>query len=299
MTTDVLIGVTLPQFTDDPEVFVDGARRAEDGGLDSVWIFDHLWPLSGGKERPIIECWTALAWVAASTARVGVGTLVTRSSLRHPAVLAKEAATVSAIAPGRVTLVIGSGDDASRPENEAFGIPYYAEEERVAQLASTVGCVRDYLRGEPFDRSDDFVAISSLPPSPVGERPPPVWVGGRAGDTLEVAGRLADGWNGWGGGPVRYAQDAVEVADAAEGRPLELSWGGVGILARDDTLAFEKLGDRNPKRYLVGGPETVGRRLLRFVEAGARHLMITLPDAADPEMYELVAGPIRDVVRRG
>ena len=59
----VAIGVTLPQFTGDPERFLDGVRRAEELGFDSVWVFDHLWPLGGNRERPILECWTALSYL--------------------------------------------------------------------------------------------------------------------------------------------------------------------------------------------------------------------------------------------
>src|ERR671915_1147412 len=121
MTTP-LLGATLPQFTDDGHAFVEAAQRAESLGLDSVWLFDHMWPLTGGKTRPVIESWTALAHLAAATSRITVGTLVTRSTLRHPLLLAKMAATVGAIAPGRVIVGIGSGDEQSRNENEAFGL---------------------------------------------------------------------------------------------------------------------------------------------------------------------------------
>ena len=72
----VKLGVTLPQFTDDPAVVVDGAHRAREAGLDSVFVFDHLWPLTGGKERPLFESWTTLAHVASVTDTMDIGTLV-------------------------------------------------------------------------------------------------------------------------------------------------------------------------------------------------------------------------------
>ncbi|MBW3594847.1 MAG: LLM class flavin-dependent oxidoreductase [Actinobacteria bacterium] len=291
--TDVLLGTTLPQFTDDPDRFVEGAQRAEALGLDSVWLFDHLWPLSGGKERPIIECWTALGYLAAETSSIRIGTLVTRSSLRHPAVVAKMAATIGEIAPGRVTITIGSGDEMSRDENEAYGIPYYAEDDRVGQLVSTVRCVRECLHEDLVTFEDDYVSLRELPPSPQPDPVPKLWVGGRSDDVLEVAGTVADGWNGWGGGSERFAEDAATVVGYAGPRPIELSWGGLVMLGRDDDAAATKMGERNPKAWIVGGPATVADRLRRFVDGGARHLIVTLPDPWRDGVYELLAEEVK------
>jgi alkanesulfonate monooxygenase SsuD/methylene tetrahydromethanopterin reductase-like flavin-dependent oxidoreductase (luciferase family) len=293
MSTKLSLGVTLPQFTSDASAFEDGAARAEALGLDSLWAFDHLWPLSGGPERPIFEGWTSLLWLAAST-NVTVGTLVSRSSLRHPALLAKMAATAADIAPGRVTIAIGSGDHLSRAENEAFGIPYYAADRRIGQLESTVAVVRAYLAESRISMHDDFSSITDLPSSPTGSVPR-VWVGGRSDDTLDLAARFGDGWNAWGGSPERYAQDALRVTEMSQAydRDVELTWAGTIYLAADDDAALAKLGDKDPSKFVVGGPETVGRALQRFVDAGARHLIASFPDAQDPSVYELFAGPVR------
>ena len=284
--SDVLVGATLPQFTDDPDRFIEGAKRAEALGLDSIWLFDHLWPLTGGKQRPIFECWTALAWLAAETSSIHIGTLVTRSSLRHPALVAKMAATVGEIAPGRLTVTIGSGDDLSRGENEAFGIPYYAEDDRVDQLVSTVRCVHHCLHEDGVSIDDDFVTLRDLSTSPTPDPVPKLWVGGRSDDVLEVAGALADGWNGWGGSPTRFAQDAATVTGLAGDRPIEFSWAGLVMLGSDDDAAEEKMGERDRKGWLVGGPETVAGRLGEIVDAGARHVIATFPDPWRPGVYE-------------
>jgi alkanesulfonate monooxygenase SsuD/methylene tetrahydromethanopterin reductase-like flavin-dependent oxidoreductase (luciferase family) len=201
----IRVGVTLPQFTSDRDAFVDGARRAEVAGLDSVWVFDHLWPLSGGKRRPILECWTALSYAAAATDTIGVGTLVTRSTLRRPLVVAKAAATVAHVAPDRLTVAIGSGDEASRDENEAFGLPYLEGDERVAQLEATVEIVREELDGAA-----------------------PVWIAGRSDAVLEVAARNADGWNGWESSPQDFAVEVATLGAAAQGRRVEATWAGIG-----------------------------------------------------------------------
>ena len=297
--SDVLIGVTLPQFTDDAERFTSSARRAEELGFDSAWVFDHLWPLSGGKDRPIFEGWTSLSWLAQGTTRIGIGTLVTRSSLRHPALLAKMAATVASVAPGRLTITIGSGDEMSRAENEAFGIPYYEGGDRLDQLASTVGVVRAFLSGEEVTHQDDFVAVDALPVSPRPPQLPTVWVAGRSDDALEVAGNFADGWNGWGGSPQRFAQDALRVSEfagQAGERAVELTWAGLVVLGIDDDDARAKLKGKKPPDAVVGGPDTVARHLDALVDAGARHLVLTFTDAGRPGSYELLAEKVRPLL---
>jgi alkanesulfonate monooxygenase SsuD/methylene tetrahydromethanopterin reductase-like flavin-dependent oxidoreductase (luciferase family) len=201
----VRLGVTLPQFTEDRGRFLDGVRRAEALGFDSVWVFDHLWPLSGGRERPVLEAWTSLAWVAEATERVSVGTLVTRSSLRNPRVLSHMARTVAKIAPDRLIVGVGSGDRLSRRENEAFGIPYWEGADRIAQLENAVSILR-------------------METEAAGVR---VWVAGRSDDALALAAQQAHAWNGWGGTPEAFARDAASVVDYSEGRDVELTWGGV------------------------------------------------------------------------
>ena len=297
--SDVLIGVTLPQFTDEVERFTSSARRAEDLGFDSIWVFDHLWPLGGSKARPFLESWTSLAWIAAATSRPGVGTLVTRSSLRHPALLAKMAATVGDIAPGRLTVAIGSGDHMSRGENEAFGIPYYAGAERVAQLESAVRVLSQALSDGRASARDEFVTVDSLPVSPRPPQRPAIWVAGRADDALEVAAYYADGWNGWGGSVERFAQDAVRVGDfaaAAGERSIELTWGGLVVLAEDDDAARAKTAGRGTKDTVVGGPETVARHLEGLIDAGARHLVLTFTDAGKEGSYELLAERVKPLL---
>lgn len=296
--SDIKLGVTLPQFTADRDELLGGAQRAQDAGLDSVFVFDHLWPLSGSKERPIFESWSTLGYLAASTSDILIGSLVTRSSLRHPAVLAKMVATVGAVAPERLIVGIGSGDTLSRGENEAYGIPYYAGSERVAQLISTADVVRRALHDDSVSIANDFVSIEGLPTSP-RPVPPKVWLGGRGDALLNAAGRIADGWNGWGGTPEEFASDAAIVRAAAPDRDVELTWGGLVVLGATDEEARQKLGSRDPKGYIVGGPEAVARRLGGFIEAGATHLVITFTDPATPENYVTLAGDIRAALGRG
>ena len=221
-----------------------------------------------------------------------IGTLVTRASLRHPALLAKMAATVAAIAPKRLIVTIGSGDRLNKPENESFGLPYYKGGERVAQLVSTLEVMQRYLKTPSATLEDDFVQVRDLFSSPPGDPPPRVWVGGRSVELLEVAGRIADGWNGWGANLETFATDAAQIRALAGDRPFEISWAGQVMLAPSDTAARGKLGDRDPVQFVVGGPATVATELRRAIDGGATHLIVALPDAGTQGAFEALAGAV-------
>ncbi len=255
-------------------MLTEAARRAEAAGLDSLWVFDHLWPLSGGKERPVFEAWTTLAYLAARTERIAIGTLVTRAALRNPTLLAHMATTVAALAPGRLVIAVGSGDARSRAENLAFGYPYERAAGRRAQLAAAVESLRDSARSN-------------------GVPAPDVWIGGRSPAVRALAGRLADGWNGWGGGPAELAADVASVRAAAGTRRVELSWGGIVVLGRDESEARELPGPRGGDDHISGGPKRVADLLAARAEAGAGHLIITFPDAGTRPVYELLAQEVR------
>ncbi|MEA2461646.1 MAG: hypothetical protein QOH90_1823 [Actinomycetota bacterium] len=293
----VKLGVTMPQFSGDVGRLLETAQAAEELGLDSLWVFDHLWPLSGGKDRPILEGWSTLAWLAAKTTSIGIGSLVTRSSLRHPAVLAKMAATVACVAPGRVTIAVGSGDNLSRPENEAFGLPYYEGSDRSDQLRSAVEVLHGFFNRGALEQDDGFVSLRDLPPSPRPEVSPKIWVAGRSESVMAVAGDLADGWNGWQGSPQAFEADRADLAQRNGGRAFEFSWGGLLVLGADDADASVRLGKRDPGGFVVGGPETTALRLNAFVAAGAEHLTLTLAGTWELTDLERLAREVRPLLK--
>lgn len=259
--------MTLPQFRSEGAELIEGAVRAVSAGFDSLWLFDHLWPL-GAKERPIFECWSSLAYLAAAIDEVAVGTLVTRSTLRNRAVLAAMATTVAAIAPGRLVIGVGSGDATSAPENLAFGIPYLSGERRRAQLTGVIETLagkRDENGGGAFQ----------------------IWVGGTSKAALDIAARHADGYNCWGVKAEIVAERASRLAALAH-RNIEVTWGGQVVVGRTAAAARARLGARDPSRYLVGDTASVTRELRALAAAGADHLIVASPFAADPETYELL-----------
>ncbi len=213
------IGVTLPMSASDGPGRMPGwpdvralAAHAEDAGLDAVWICDHL--LSEPGDRPPEGVLSALAAV---TRRVSVGTLVTCAAFRHPALLAKMAATVDGISGGRLVLGLGAGQPGL--EFDAYGFPGDA---RVARLEETLEIVGGLLRGEAVTTEGPFHRLREAALLPPPGRRIPLLVAGAGPGVLRLAARHADAWNtAWHGAPddlLRSRLAAMARALAGEGR---------------------------------------------------------------------------------
>jgi probable F420-dependent oxidoreductase len=162
----------------------DYARRAEDLGYHSLVLADHLLK----QHAPI----PLLATVAATTTTLRVGTFVLNNSLRHPAVLAQEMASLSILSGGRVDIGIGAGWN--RPEYEAIGLPYPSARTRVAQLTEAVAVLKGCFAPGPFSFAGehytmrDFDGVMETPQRPH----PPFFIGGGGRRVLTLAGHEAD-----------------------------------------------------------------------------------------------------------
>src|SRR3982751_801763 len=115
------VGITLPQFREDAERAVAVTRRAEDVGLDGVFVFDHLWPLHQ-PERPALHSLTLLGALAAETSSVTLGSFVARVSLLPDAVLVHTLQSLWRMTDGRFIAGLGTGDRNNRDENLAYGV---------------------------------------------------------------------------------------------------------------------------------------------------------------------------------
>ncbi|MEV6515974.1 TIGR03619 family F420-dependent LLM class oxidoreductase [Micromonospora chalcea] len=186
----VNVGCFLPTYSAsgpiEPASVLDMARDVEELGLDHVWVGDHyLWNV--GMLSPL----PALAAVAAVTRRVRLGTGVYLLNLRHPALTAKDVATVDVLSGGR--LVLGAGIGGDNPEEyRALGVD---PGQRARRFEETAAAVRGLLAGsgQPYQgRLVDLPAFT-MEPLPV-QQPVPLWLGGRASAVVERAARGAEGW---------------------------------------------------------------------------------------------------------
>ncbi len=256
---------------------LDAARRAENLGFDGVYVFDHLFPL-GKPDRPIFEGFVALGAVAAATSRINIGTLVIRAPIRPAWTTAKAAWSAQAISGGRLTLGLGAGDSMSKPEFEAYGLPFRSADERIGSVRETIEALHAPQLQLPG------IAI------------PKTWVGGRSMAVRAVAADVADGWNAWGGTAEQLARDAAEIR-AQAGRPFEVSWGGQVLLAPNEEQLGEWLATRDDADRLVAGTvEGVGDQLRAFVDAGADELVLSLLSAPGWDSWGLFVDEVRPLL---
>lgn len=245
------VGVILPLFSGKTERVLEAAREAEELGFDGAFVFDHFFPPGGSRDRPALEAFTTLAAVAASTRSITVGTLVTRASLRPTGLLAKTSSWLDAASGGRVVLGIGTGDPIDRAEHEAYGIPMLGRSERRAHLEETVRGLKALFSGRRFEGGRYVPPLAGpLRPPPARRGGPPIWLGAQAKDVIRMAGRLADGWNGWGlavEGFRERAEFLFREADAA-GRTAEATWAGIVLVGEDEAETQDLLDRRTARR---------------------------------------------------
>lgn len=212
-------GLLLTQFTDRWEHVAGDATLAEAVGLDSVWFVDHLLPM-GDTSGNILEAWTALAGIAASTERVRLGHLVLSASFRNPALLAKMAATLDHISGGRLDLGVGAGW--YEAEYDAFGYRFPPPGERRRYLEESVDVLNLLFAGGKVDYRGAYIELQGAycHPVPVQRPGPPIVIGAVRPMMLDLAGRKADTWNCPSGMIPRLAELQEQVHKAAAGRTV-------------------------------------------------------------------------------
>ena len=187
-TTPFRFGLQVPR-TDSRAALLAVGRRAEELGFDTVVVADHV---VEGLLAPL----AALAALAGATTRVRLGTLVLNNDWRHPALLAREAATLDLLSEGRLELGVGAGHAA--PEYAEVGLPFDPPAARVARLEESVGILRRLFDGETVSVDGASYHLAEHRLFPV--RRPRLLVGGNGDRVLRLAAREADivGFTGLG-----------------------------------------------------------------------------------------------------
>lgn len=251
------IGLKLAQPGASFDEMVGAFQAAEECGFAAAWLNDHLTAL-GTPDAPTMEAWTLLAALAARTRTLRIGVLVTDTSLRHPAMLAREAVTVDHISGGRLEVGLGAGSPLSETDYRAYGIHQQSIGERLGRLAEACQAMKLLWTQETASFSGRYLRLENARPAiwPLQQPHPPIWIGGSGDRTLRIAARHADAWNYLG--PLDDFPEAV-------GR-LHRAWEAVG--RNPATL-------RISAQFFVEGksPTQLREEVGRYESAGADTLM--------------------------
>jgi G6PDH family F420-dependent oxidoreductase len=211
------VGLNLTAIGVTTAWWLEAAQRSEAAGFDSVWIWDHF--VSRGRlTDPLLECWSMLAAASTLTSRVRLGSFVTNVMNRHPAVLARIAATVAELSSGRLELGIGAGGHPA--EHHAYGIPFPERPVRAAHLREAIDVLRLLLAGGPADYEGEHYRLEGAHAFPVPRPAPRIIIGGETPAGARLAARHADAWTCFGQGYDRLLP-VFRAELAAAGRPPE------------------------------------------------------------------------------
>jgi len=305
------------------------AREAERLGFHSLWLCDHFFTLPPGRGRrerirevpsraeagreavapptqPLLEVWTALTALSRDTQRIRLGPSVLAVGYRHPALLAKMAATLDVISGGRFEMGIGAGW--IEAEYKAYGYAFPSASARIAQMEEAVEIMkRMWTEPEPaFAGAHYRIERAYCDPPPVQKPHPPIWIGGEGPKVLGVAARHADGFNARYWPPERFAERAGELAAACRdaGRDPAALRASVMLLLipeRDPAEAEAERGNfpATPDSGVIAGtPAACVERLRAYIAAGVRRILVSIPNVDQrPERLRLAGEVILPALR--
>jgi alkanesulfonate monooxygenase SsuD/methylene tetrahydromethanopterin reductase-like flavin-dependent oxidoreductase (luciferase family) len=269
-TSPIPVGVALGAIGLDGDAWLRAAALLATAPIDRLWIWDHLMG-RGAPERPVLEGTTLAAAALAQNPNLHVGTLVLDVTKRHPALTAKIAATLDAIAPGRFTLGIGAGGDAA--EHDALGMPYGEVGERIAALSEQVAVARAMLSGDPSERMT-LTTPGSLNGAASAPRPGArlrLLIAGDHPSSIGLAASFADEW---------VAPAASFAAGLTQLRERERAAGRAKPLVRTHLLHQLSASERLIDSPFGRDPQGV---LAEAHAAGADGLIVTVRTERDAE----------------
>lgn len=247
--TKIKVGVQLQPQRCTYDDYAKAVKQTETLGVDSIWNWDHFFPLYGEGEGNHFEGWTLLTAIATLTQNVEIGTLVTCNSYRNPALLTHMANTVDHISHGRLILGIGAGW--FERDYVDFGYEFGTAGSRLRDLRDSLPIIKERMTKEI--------------PAPV-RNPIPIMIGGGGEKvTLKLTAQYADLWNGFGP-PETWARKS-------------------GIL--NDWCAEVGRNPADIERTVTVNRETdLPNNLDAYAEAGATHFIMGMPVPIESDKIE-------------
>ena len=273
-------------------------QRADELGYDSLWTWDHLYPIQGDWQRPIFEGYLILAGWAAVTSRATLGLMVGANTFRNPALTAKLVTTLDHMSDGRA--ILGIGGAWFEREHKAYGIEFGSGfGERLDWLDEAVDLMAQMLRDGQGTARGRFYHATNVrnDPPPVQKRLPILIGGDGEKKTLHTVAKYADAWNT--GGDVDFVRHKDEVLrrwcdevgrDQAE---IERTLGMGTVIIRDKESDgqsyYAEIQRQHPgfsDKPKIGTAEQLADRLRPYVELGFRHILFDASAPFDDETLE-------------
>nr|ARU08084.1 MlcP [uncultured bacterium] len=266
---------------------VERWRTAEELGFDSAWTYDHLWWRTNG---PWFSAVPVLSAVAATTRRIEIGTMVATPNLRHPAVLAKDAATVQDISGGRFVLGVGAGSPGTTDATVLDSAPL-SQRTRANRFAEFVELTSELLNNPATSYSGQFYAVSEALMLPEIRVPLAIAATGPRG--MDLVARYGTKWitTGPAAWTTDISPDEVAAQVAVQNELLDKACAQAG---RDST-EIDRIFIATPR---AGDPLKSSRACRdmaeRYAETGITHLVVHWPResgvfAGNPDVLHEVA----------
>jgi probable F420-dependent oxidoreductase len=244
----------------------------EGSGVDSLWFSELVY-------SPAVDPVVGMAYALARTARLKVGTSVAVLPGRHPVLVAKQLASLAAVAPKRVLPVFGLRS-AIPAEREVFVVP---DGERAAVFDEALRVLRAALVDDSASFSGRYFAVSGAAVAPRPVPPLDIWLGGSAPAAFRRIGALADGWLGSFLTPAeaRAGREAIEQAAERAGRGIEPDHYGISLAVADGELSPELVAAARRRRPELDPGELIAtdwdhlhRQLDAYIDAGLTKFVI-------------------------
>jgi F420-dependent oxidoreductase-like protein len=303
------LGVLIWNQYTDWSSFRDVGAKADRLGYDQLWTWDHLYPIVGSPDGPMLEGYMALAGWAAVTKRATLGLMVGANTFRNPAMVVKSITTLDHVSGGRA--VLGIGGAWFETEHTAFGIDFGSGVgERLDRLDEAVELMREMLRGRRATARGTYyraVDVRNDPP-PVQARLPILVGGGGEQKTLRTVARFADIWNVANVDPETAAHKADvlrrhcdEVGRDPDEIEMSISLGPALVRNRREDAAPQIAAMRARNRemdreILHGSPVEIAERIRAYRASGFSNVLYHLGSPYDDETLERFVAEVKPLV---
>ena len=295
------LGICLPHYGRPIEVgrMLEVARRAEERGLDSVWVTDHVIVPEQSNviyREDMLDPLAMLPWLAAVTRRITLGTSVVILPYRSPIPVAKLLASVDVLSGGR--LIVGVAIGWMEGEFAALSVPFRERTSRSDEAIELFRALWTQEYPELRTRRHTLAGVK-MSPLPLQKPRPPIWVGGSSEGAFRRVARLGDGWHATGTTPDVFRQglDAVTRFWEEAGREGTPAWSlRIPVLLDGVHRAAVVMRWLRGRHALQGPVAKVVDELRVFQALGVSHVALEVSYTTYPailETIDLLAGEVR------